>query len=98
MEQKIELTDRFTLVYDSQGNKYLMDMKPRGKKGSLNKSAYCGYHLQFRYLLRAFARKRLSEMESKTVKSALENMERLEDELITLAESLGEKAQRAYKG
>jgi hypothetical protein len=33
MEQKIELTERFTLIYDSQGNKYLMDMKPRGKRG-----------------------------------------------------------------
>jgi hypothetical protein len=37
-------------------------------------------------------------METKTVEDALENMAKLEDELITLAESLGEKAQRAYKG
>lgn len=96
-EQRIEINERFTLAYDDLGNKFLLDMKPRGKNGTINKSAYCGYHLKFEYLLKAFIKKRLPELESKTVKEALENLKQVEDEIYQLAGELGAKLQGTWK-
>ena len=98
---EIQINDRFKLVCDAQGNKYLLEKK-ESKKGDEYEAVYCGYHRQFKYLLKWYYEKRLAEIkptkaEQKTrdkedieIISLLDAMKKIEEEILTLTETIGD--------
>lgn len=63
---KVKLNDRFTLVCDSLTNKYLLEKSTSKKSGDEHEKVYCGYHIQFRHLLKHYYLKRLAETNCKS--------------------------------
>lgn len=110
---KVKLNDRFTLVCDSLTNKYLLEIATSEKSGDEYERVYCGYHIQFRHLLKHYYLKRLAEvdeMENITeeerkrrndedweIISALDAMKKIEGEVLELAESIGDKLQEQHR-
>lgn len=87
MDRHIFIDDRFDLIYDTCGNKFIYDKGKVGKK--VKGRVFCGYHAHFGSLLRSFADKSLPEEEAKSVKDALEALANQEARLNEIADKLG---------
>lgn len=87
---KIKLTERFDLMIDDTGDKWLVE-KSISKAGKSVQKTYCGYHWHFETLLKSFMKKRVDEKEAKTVKGALKALAETEKEMESLAKKIGDK-------
>ena len=88
-DQKIRLNPEFSLYYDTQGNHYLVKHK-LNPKGQEYTEPYCGYHWSFDTLLQSFIKVRLPEKEAKTVKTALQNLAEVQNEVKEFAHQFGQ--------
>ena len=89
--QRILINDRFDLVYDDLGNKYLLEKRISKETNKAKEKVYCGYHWHFEHLLNCFAQHRLDEKDAATVKGALKAITEVEKETKELSKQIGAK-------
>lgn len=95
-DQSIRLNPEFHLMYDGK-NCWLV--RPRISKNGKEymSEPYCGYKSTFEDLLESFVKMRLPEKDSRTVKSALQNLASVQNEVIALAREIGQGLDRKAK-
>lgn len=95
--QRILINDRFDLVYDELGNKYLLEKRISKETNKKREEVYCGYHWHFEHLLNCFAQHRLEEKDAATVKGALKAITEVEKEIEQLTKQIGEALDEKFK-